>query len=309
MTIQTTFPSGRDNCAAWLTLPDGPGPHPAVVLVHGGGATHEMMLAQYERAFSEVGIAVVAFDFRHLGESGGQPRQLVSQRRYAADVDAALAFARSRPEIDAARIAVWGTSFGSSHALTAAARHHDLVAAVVQCPVLSGRAVVTRAGARHLLRMTGPILSDVVRAAFGLRRRYVPLVGRPGERAFVNQPGALEGWRSVAPPGYVFDNRITAASGLDMLFYNASAKASKVRCPLLICACDRENLISPRIAERVADKASRAELKHYDADHFTIYHPPAVDQAIADQIRFLTTHLQPTQTRTRSAPPATRALP
>lgn len=64
-----------------------------------------MMLGQYEKWFSEAGLAVLAFDFRHLGESGGQPRQLVSQRRYAADVDAALAFVRSHPELDAGRVA------------------------------------------------------------------------------------------------------------------------------------------------------------------------------------------------------------
>ncbi|MGW5520466.1 alpha/beta hydrolase [Nocardia africana] len=291
MTIPTTFTSGRDQCAAWLTLPDGPGPHPAVVLVHGGGATHEMMLAQYEKRFSDAGLAVVAFDFRHLGESGGEPRQLVSQRRYAEDVDAALAFARSRPEIDAQRIALWGTSFGASHVLTAAARHRDLRAAVVQCPIFSGRAVVSRAGARHLMRFTVPIVSDLVRAAVGRSRRYVPLVGKPGDLAFVNQPGALEGWQSVTPSGARFDNRITAASGLGMLFYNAASAAPHVHCPLLVCACERENLIDPAIAGRVAATTPGAVLKSYDADHFTVYHPPAVRQIVADQIEFLTTHL------------------
>lgn len=293
MTIRTTFPSGRDQCAAWLTLPGGPGPHPVVVLVHGGGATHEMMLSQYEKWFSEAGLAVVAFDFRHLGESGGRPRQLVSQRRYATDVDAALAFVRSRPELDSARVALWGTSFGASHVLAAAARHPGLAAAVVQCPVLSGRAVVARAGVRHLARFTVPVISDLLRAALRLPRRYVPLVGRPGELAFVNQPGALEGWQSVTPPGYQFDNRITASSGLGMLFYNAAAKAPRVRCPLLICACDQENLIDPAIAVTVAASAPHAVLKHYDADHFTVYHPPIVDRVVADQIDFLTTHLTP----------------
>ena len=293
MTIRTTFPSGRDQCAAWLTLPERPGPHPVVVLVHGGGATHEMMLGQYEKWFSEAGLAVVAFDFRHLGESGGRPRQLVSQRRYATDVDSALASVRSRPELDAGRVALWGTSFGASHVLAAAARHPELTAAVVQCPVFSGRAVVAKAGVRHLIRFTLPIVSDLVRAALRLPRRYVPLVGRPGELAFVNQPGALEGWQSVTPPGYEFDNRITAASGLGMLFYNAAAQAPRVRCPLLVCACDRENLIDPAIVARVATSAPRAVLKHYDADHFTVYHPPAVEQIVADQIEFLTTHLKP----------------
>ncbi|MEV3962520.1 alpha/beta fold hydrolase [Nocardia sp. NPDC050193] len=292
MTISTTFPSGRDHCAAWLTLPDGPGPHPAIVLVHGGGATHEMMLGQYEQWFAQAGLAVVAFDFRHLGASGGEPRQLVSQRRYAEDVDAALAFARSRPELAADRIALWGTSFGASHVLAAAARH-DLRAAVVQCPVFSGRAVVARAGVRHLLRFTFPIVSDLARAALRLPRRYVPLVGEPGSRAFVTAPGALAGWGSVTPPGYRFDNRITAASGLGMLFYNAASAAPRARCPLLVCACERENLIDPAIAGRVAARAPRAVLKHYDADHFTVYHPPAVDRIVADQIDFLTEHLAP----------------
>lgn len=289
--MRTSFRSGRDECAAWLTLPDGPGPHPAVVLVHGGGATHEMMLGQYETWFSAAGFAVLAFDFRHLGESGGEPRQLVSQRRYARDVDAALALARTRPEIDAGRIALWGTSFGASHVLAAAARHPSLAAAVVQCPVFSGRAVVARAGLRHLARFAGPIVSDLVRSALRLPRRYVPLVGRPGDLAFVNQPGALEGWESVTPDGYEFDNRITAASGLAMVFYNAAAQAPRVRCPLLICACDRENLIDPSIAVAVAEEAPRAELKHYDADHFTVYHPPVVEKAVADQLDFLAVHL------------------
>jgi predicted alpha/beta-fold hydrolase len=100
-TTRTTFPSGGDHCAAWLTLPatlpEGAAPHPVVLLIHGGGATHAMMLDQYERWFSQAGFAVVAFDFRHLGESGGTPRQLMSLGRYAEDIDAALAFIRARP--------------------------------------------------------------------------------------------------------------------------------------------------------------------------------------------------------------------
>ncbi len=49
-TERVDFHSGGTRCAAWMTLPRGPGPHPAVVLVHGLGATHDMMLAQSRRA-------------------------------------------------------------------------------------------------------------------------------------------------------------------------------------------------------------------------------------------------------------------
>jgi dipeptidyl aminopeptidase/acylaminoacyl peptidase len=59
-TIQTQFPSGGETCTAWLTIPQGEGPFPSVLLIH--GATHEMVLPHYEKTFSEAGMAVVAFD-------------------------------------------------------------------------------------------------------------------------------------------------------------------------------------------------------------------------------------------------------
>jgi hypothetical protein len=52
MTIRTTFRSGNDDCAAWLTLPAGEGPYPVVLLIQ-AAAPHAMMLDQYERWFSE----------------------------------------------------------------------------------------------------------------------------------------------------------------------------------------------------------------------------------------------------------------
>jgi alpha/beta superfamily hydrolase len=293
MTTRLSFRSGREDCAAWLTLPQGEGPHPVVVLVHGGGATHAMILERYEQRFSAAGFAVLAFDFRHLGESGGEPRQLMSLKRYFEDIDAVLAFVRTRPELDANRIALWGTSFGASHVVAIAARRGDIAAAVVQCPVLQGRAPALAGGLPHLLRLTGPIVSDLVRGALGLPRRYVPIVGRPGELAFVNLPGAYEGWYSVVPPGYAFDPRVQAAAGLLLLFYDAASRARHVRCPLLVCVSDRETLMDPAIAVRVANEAPRGVARHYDTDHFEVYHPPHIDRIVADQIAFLSEHLRP----------------
>ena len=63
-TERVDFSSRGIRCAAWLTLPAGPAPHPAVVLAHGLGATHDMMLAQYEQHFAAAGIATLAFDYR-----------------------------------------------------------------------------------------------------------------------------------------------------------------------------------------------------------------------------------------------------
>ena len=81
-----TFQSDGTRCAGWVTYPRGEGPHPAVVLVHGLGATHQMMLRQYEQAFAGAGIATLAFDYRNTGASEGKPRQRIAMRRQHADV-------------------------------------------------------------------------------------------------------------------------------------------------------------------------------------------------------------------------------
>ena len=96
-THRVEFHSGGTRCAAWLTSPPGDGPHPAVVLVHGFGATHEMMLPQYEQHFAAAGIATLAFDYRNTGESDGEPRQHISLRAQRADVEAALGYCENAP--------------------------------------------------------------------------------------------------------------------------------------------------------------------------------------------------------------------
>ena len=80
-TVRVGFESGGQRCAAWLTLPAEPGPHPAIVLAHGLGATHDMMLPQYEQHFAAAGIGVLSFDYRHTGMSDGVPRQHISIRK------------------------------------------------------------------------------------------------------------------------------------------------------------------------------------------------------------------------------------
>ena len=51
--------------------------------------------------------------------------------------------------------------------------------------------------------------------------------------------------------------------------------------------------MDPAIAVRVAEKAPFGRAIHYSTDHFQVYHPPFVERIVADQIAFLTEHLDP----------------
>jgi alpha-beta hydrolase superfamily lysophospholipase len=292
-TVKTHFPSGDGRCTAWLTVPAGRGPFPAVVLVHGFGATHVMALSSYERWFSEAGMAVVSFDFRRIGESPGEPRQRIRVKDMLADTDAALSWAQAQTAIDPERVALWGTSLGASHAMVTAARRADVAAVVVNCPMIDGLDAARRLGAAHVLRLAWPIASDAVRSLLGLRPHYVPLVVEPGEYGLMNVGGARAGWYSIIPPAANWDNRVGPLIALDMLTYRAASHADRIRCPFLVCVSDRENLMDPAIAARAAQMAPQGEAIHYPADHFEVYHPPIVERVVADQIRFLRRVLLP----------------
>jgi alpha/beta superfamily hydrolase len=278
-------------CAAWLTLPSSSRPHPAVVLVHGLGATHEMMLTQYEQHFASAGIATLAFDYRNTGASDGQPRQHISMREQRHDVVAALEHLRSRPEIDGGRIGLWGTSLGGMNVALVAAARDDLAVAVVQCPIVHGPGAARRLGLLPALRLTPAIAEDLIRVASRRGRRYIPIVGAPGSFAMVTAAGAESGWQSTVPPDGQFDNRIAAADAVAMVTTSATRHARRIDAPLLVCVCDRENLMDPAYAALVARRAPRGVVRHYDSDHFAIYHPPLVARVLADQTAFLQEHL------------------
>src|SRR5436305_11506788 len=67
------FASGDTECAAWHY----PGTNGACVVMTGGFAvTKEPGTDMFARRFADAGFTVLAFDYRHLGESGGHPRQV-----------------------------------------------------------------------------------------------------------------------------------------------------------------------------------------------------------------------------------------
>ena len=167
---EVSFASGQDECAAWLyTAPDLNSPRPMVIMGHGLGAVREMRLDAYAQRFAAAGWSVLVFDYRHLGASGGTPRQILDIGRQRADWRAALAFVRTLPEVDVDRIALWGSSFGGGHVLRIASEDTRIAAVVAQCPFTDGPASL-----RSRLR-TGPL------SAVALVRREADPVADGGD--------------------------------------------------------------------------------------------------------------------------------
>ncbi|MFJ9007830.1 alpha/beta hydrolase [Streptomyces canus] len=291
------FASGDSYCSAWLYLPDTASdtPVPVVVMGHGIGATREMGLAPYAERFAATGLAVLVFTHRHLGDSGGEPRQVLSMTEQLADWDAALEYAAGLPEVDRQRVAVWGSSLGGGHAIAVAARHPELCAAVAQCPFTDGPASAGALGIRETLVLGGVLARDFLAAARGKEPVTVPVAAAPGQLGLMTAPDALPGMLKLVPDGYEWVNRAAARSLINIVRYRPGRAAKDIAAPILVCISRTDSVAPPVPTERYVRKAPRGDIRHYDAGHFDFYFGKAFEQLVTDQTEFLVSHLKPAQ--------------
>lgn len=285
---EISFPSGDASCSAWLYLPDRAGPSPAPVLVmgHGLGAIREMRLEAFAERFVTAGYACLVFDYRHFGASEGEPRQLLSVERQLADWQAAVACAKSRPELDPDRVVVWGSSFGGGHAIATAAKV-QVAAAIAQCPFTDGVASVAVIPPATSAKLTALAVRDVIGARRGAPPVMVVLAGEPGSAALMTAPDVVPGYLSLVPEGVEFHNEVAARAVFDVLRYRPGRRAKDVRCPLHVTICDHDSVAPAATTTRLVSRAPRAELVHRPVGHFDIYTGSEFEQVVGDQIGFL----------------------
>jgi hypothetical protein len=138
---EVVFHQGDATLKGTLIHPDGPGPHPAIVLLHGSGPLTRYSFGPYPRFFNALGLAVLVFDKRGTGGSTGWrvdastgAPEMLSPSFYPddllADAISALNFLRTCPGIDPDRIGFWGSSEGGMLATQVAARSPDVAFAI-----------------------------------------------------------------------------------------------------------------------------------------------------------------------------------
>jgi len=240
--------------SAWLYLPENLSvPVPCIIMGHGLGGTKAMGLESYAIRFQEAGFAVLAFDYRHLGKSEGEPRQLTWIPYQLEDYTAAVNYARSLKEIDSARIALWGTSLSGGHVIVIAARDNKITCVSAQCPLLSGSAggmnLLKRVGIWYILRMSfGHALRDLVRSWLGLSPHKIPLVGKPGSIAVMADSDAWDTFSKLVPDDFI--NEACARIIIRMDKYEPVKYAARVRCPVLLQVCDNDISLPMRVVEK-----------------------------------------------------------
>ena len=112
-------------------------PRPTIIICDGdGGNMSDLIFYAYQ--FFPRGFNVFTFDWRGFGQSAEwpmDPDQLCCSE-FLRDYDAAIAYVKTRPEVDAERIALMGFSTGAYLSFAMLATHHEVAA-------FAGRALLT----------------------------------------------------------------------------------------------------------------------------------------------------------------------
>jgi uncharacterized protein len=287
------FESGDTVCAAWHYRGTNGG---CVVMAGGFGVTMGPGTDRFAHRFNAAGFAVLAFDYRHLGDSGGLPRQIAPVREQVADWQAAIRFASTLPGVDPTRVAIWGFSVSGGHVLQVAARSPTVAAAIAQTPNADGPAAVRNAR-RHQsplasLRFTGRAVLDVLGGLAGRLPRLVPLAGEPGTVALLTTPDAVDGGAVLDPDGTYADwqQEIAARSALRVCFYRPGRYAARVHCPLLVLVCDHDQSALAEPAVGAAERAPHGELVRMPGGHYEPF-LGGHEQAVRAELSFLRRHL------------------
>lgn len=287
------FPCGETACAAWLFLPPGPRP-PLVVMAHGFAGTRDVALPDFALAFADAGMAVLVFDYRGFGASGGVPRGLVDPWRQGEDWRAALAFGRAQRAVDGSRVALFGTSLGAGHALiTAAGDAAGVRAVVAQVPLVDsereGEAGFPGAGWLARLLLTG--WADLAREALTGRTIEMPAIAPAGGFGMIVDDAAFAAFEKLVPPGSTYRNAVAAHSPFTFDDWNPAPHAATLRAPVLLVASRADRFAPFAAALALAARNPQMTIAEIDGDHFDVYSPPVRDRALAAETAFLARHL------------------
>lgn len=279
--VKTSFQSAGVRCAATLHLPEGAGPFPAILMVHGWGGVQDALTLPFHAPFNEAGFAVMKFDYVGWGQSDGTPRNIINPWHRERDVESALQHLREQPGIDPRRIVLWGTSFGGGHVVRIAARHPELLGAIVQVPMLDGMAAVKAVPPMRLLRFALTGLMDLLR---GKNPIYLPVVGDEGQWSSMDRDGAALAMQKgqqamvdhLGADAIPYDNRVAARSLLTMGLYRPFKSPKDVTIPLPIVGATRDT-VAPFVEKRIRALGNpRIRIETLDANHFDPYFEPSL---------------------------------
>ena len=270
---------------------------PAIVVAHGFSCTKEMRpIPTLAEAYAQAGFVVLAFDFRFLGESGGEPRGRIVVHEQLDDFAAAIEWVAQQPDVNSERIGIWGTSFASQLVITLGAFDPRVKVVVAQVPTFNNlaKAAKLRMGDKAWRDRLAMMVQDAGERRSGGAGRSIKVVAFDGSDAFLPLKEAYDFAMEAGSIVPTWRNEVT----LDSLVLNQLERASSAHVdliapkPLLLQVARQDFSATIGHTESVfAGLAGPKRLDILDCGHFGVYYSPFLEQATASSTAWFREHL------------------
>ena len=293
--------SGGTVLRGWLYLPPGVSHAPGVVMAHGFSAVKEMALDRYAEVFCRAGLAVLVYDHRNLGSSDGEPRQEINPWAQARDYRYAIRWLCDRPEVDAERIAIWGSSYSGGEVLVVGACDERAKVVVANVP-FAGYAGIDYSDSEAHCKAICDELRDESGAGLADRQEVslgpLPVVRLAGDApdapAVLDQTESHEwfGEQASSTPSWI--NSITLENGMETepRWDPGACVAHLGPKPLLLVVATQDRLAATDVSVAAYERAGEPKkLVMIEGHHFAPYEGEGFEQSSRAAEQFLLEHL------------------
>lgn len=311
----------------WLFSPKSPlrdkGPPPVVVAAYGLGVQKDLALVPLATSLTKGGLAVVLFDYRHWGVSGGFPRHLADPLKELDDTQAVLKHIEDtfglQGRVDPKRIALYGSSLGGGIALATASLlkleenplKENVKAVVVTVPFVSGKATqaaaMQRRGFLESFRIVGAVVRDYMLSFMSTELAAYVKVASPAASAGLSamrlEYPDYDVWAARTPlmgkkAEGAWENKLAARTLYKLSVFQADRFAvDYLDVPSLVLAGSNDTVcpIDPirQMAKTLSHKADRKKmtLMEFPLSHFDFITPKHYPGVVKTITAFLIEHL------------------
>lgn len=257
---QRQIPVDGATLDAWLYRPQCAAPHPLVIMSPGFAAVKEQYLDTLAARLAAAGMAVVLYDQRNFGRSGGALRGDIDPRQQIDDMRDVISWAGTEADIDATRIGVWGSSYSGGHVICVGALDRRVRCVVAQVPTISGyQSFLRRAGsAIHTVR--AGFEQDRAARYRGEAPGYRRVIAQDGEAGIYGGTEAETFYGAARSLAAGWENRVTLRSSERASEYEPGALIERVSpTPLLMVLAEHDTVTPTDLA--LAAYARAAEPK------------------------------------------------
>lgn len=267
----------RATLAGTLTLPDGAGPFPCVVLISGSGAQdrdesimgHKPFLVIAD-ALTRRGFAVLRVDDRGVGRSTGDAEKTTTEDN-ARDVESEIAYLKTRKDIDRTKIGLIGHSEGGIIAPLVASRSKDVALIVLLAGTgVAGEEIMLRQ-AELIIKAEGGKEEDLKRQRelqiklFALAKNEKdPKIAAEKMKSLIDSavkalPEATRKKLGDADQTVAAQIRMVASPWMRFFMtYDPRPALAKVRCPVLAIGGEKDLQVDPKQNLPEIEKALRS---------------------------------------------------